>query len=137
MSGIDFNLSIQPGKLMDLDYFIIQRFDLGYTYIHSEVVDKLPAFSKFALENLRNQLVIGFELRYFRDFYQTVNLRYADRVNMEDFVVVDTRIGLDFPKFRFYVDLTNIFNVEYRETNFVTLPGRWFKVGAAYQLSLK
>ena len=137
MSGIDFNLTIQPGKLMGLDYFIIQRFDIGYTYIHSEVVDKLPAFSKFALENLRNQLVLGLELKYFRNLYQTVNLRYADRVNMEDFMVADTRIGVGFPKFRFYVDLTNIFNVEYRETNFVTLPGRWFKVGGSYQLSLK
>ena len=30
------------------------------------------------------------------------------------------------------VDITNIFNVEYKETNLVTMPGRWAKAGVRF-----
>ena len=137
MSGIDFNLDLQPGKIVGNNGFIIRRFDVGYSYIHSDVAGGLPEISKFAMENLRNQLTVGFELSYYKNIYQTISIRYSDRVNIEDFTVTDTRIGLDSGKIGFFIDVTNIFNIDYRETNFVTLPGRWFKAGASLKLSLK
>jgi len=136
MSGIDLNLNLQPAIYFDNKNLFFQGFDLGYTFIRSRVVGVLPVFSKFALENLRNQITIGFELKFNKFIYQSVNLRYCDRVNLEDYTITDTRLGWRSPKFNLYIDITNIFNVEYRETNFVTLPGRWFKAGINYKFNL-
>ncbi|MCU0472997.1 MAG: TonB-dependent receptor [Bacteroidales bacterium] len=137
MNGMDINLNIQPGKLIGIKDIIIHSFDLSYTFIHSRVGGDLPLFSKFTLENLRNQAAMSFELRYYRNIYQSVNFRYIDRVNMKDYTVVDSRMGWYSQKFSIYIDLSNIFNVEYREANYVTLPGRWVKAGATYKFSLK
>jgi len=137
MNGIDINLNLEPGKLISIDDFIIQRLDLGYTLIYSKVGGDMIPFSKFAQENLRNQVAMGFVVKYHKNICQSVNFRYVDRVNMEDYTVVDSRLGWYSQKFSLYIDLTNILNTEYREANFVTLPGRWIKAGVAYKFSLK
>jgi len=137
MNGIDLNFKLEPCKLIDINDFIIQALDFGYTYIHSRGVGTIPAFSKFAQDNLRNQVTIGFQMKYYKNICQSVNCRYIDRVTMEDYTIVDSRLGWCSTKFSLYVDFTNIFNVEYREANFVTLPGRWIKAGVTYKFSLK
>jgi len=136
MNGIDFNLSFQPALFFVNNEIIIHRLDLGYTFINSRVNGSLPAFSKFVIENLKNQVTVGIELKFFRNFYQTVNLRYNDRANMDDYTITDTRLGWESGKFSLYTDLTNIFDVVYKESNFVTLPGRWVKVGAAFKINI-
>jgi len=75
-------------------------------------------------------------MKFFKNFYQTLILRYADRVSMEDHTVVDTRFGWKSKNLSIYFDITNIFNVEYRETSFVILPGRWIKAGTIYKFNL-
>ena len=42
---------------------------------------------------------------------------------------MDSRLNYKSGKFSFFADVTNIFNVTYQETNLVTMPGRWFKLG--------
>jgi len=136
MNGIDLNLSLEPGKLIGTNEFLIQSFHFGYTYILSKTKGPLPLFSKFSLENLRNQVIMGFEMKYNKNICQSLNFRYIDRINMEDYTLVDSRLGWYSQKFSLYVDLTNIFNIDYREANFVTLPGRWVKAGVTYRFSL-
>jgi vitamin B12 transporter len=135
--GIDFNLNLEMGKLISRNDFFIQKFDLGYTYIYSKIAGSVPLFSKFALENLRNQLTMGLEIKYFKSICQSVNFRYIDRVNMEDYTIVDSRLGWYNRSFSIYIDITNIFNIEYTEANFVTLPGRWIKAGVTCKFSQK
>jgi vitamin B12 transporter len=137
MSGIDLSLSVYPGKLTGNDAFFIKNSTIGYTYINSKINYQMPAFSKFSLDNLRNQITMETEFRYLKSLFQTVSLRYTDRVNMDDYFIADTRAGLSFNKFSFYVDITNIFNTEYKETNFVPMPGRWIKAGISAMLHLK
>lgn len=137
MNGIDFNLSVEPGKISGIDHFIISSVDLGYTYIDARNTGTEPPFSKFAMENLRNHIVTGVVIQYPFSIYQSINLRYTDRVRMNNHAIFDTRVGWTSDKFKIYIDLTNIFNKEYMEANFVTLPGRWIKVGATYKFPLK
>lgn len=136
LNGIDLTLKLEPGKLIGKNNFIINTFDFGYSYVDSRIVGYQQPFSKFAQENLRNQVVIGFGMKYYKNISQSFNLRYIDRVNMEDYTVVDSRLGWYSQKFSFYIDLTNITNVECWEANFVTLPGRWLKAGVTYKFPL-
>ncbi|MEQ8363596.1 MAG: hypothetical protein RH948_12055 [Cyclobacteriaceae bacterium] len=52
---------------------------------------------------------------------------------MDDYTVVDSRISTKTGQIDVFVDVTNIFRTVYKETNLLTLPGRWFKMGVSYQ----
>jgi iron complex outermembrane receptor protein len=52
---------------------------------------------------------------------------------MDDYTVVDSRISAKKGQIGLFMDVTNIFDTIYKETNLVTLPGRWFKMGLSYQ----
>jgi len=137
MNGLDINLNIMPAKLLSNSNLFIKRFDIGYTFIQSEIARDISAISIFSLENLRNQLAIGAEFQYFKHFYHSLNLKYNDRVNMTDYTLVNTRLGWQNRHLNIYFDVTNAFNVTYKETSFATLPGRWIKIGLSYKLNLK
>jgi iron complex outermembrane receptor protein len=137
LSGVDLNLNIQPDIIIGNKNFFLQQVDFGYTFINSSVVGDLPPFSKYEFENLRNQITSAIEFKFSRSIYQSVYLRYCDRVNLEDYTVADARLGWRSLKMNLYIDITNIFNVEYKETNLVTLPGRWIKAGMMYSFNLK
>jgi iron complex outermembrane receptor protein len=129
MKGVDMNFTWKPAG-------VPISINGGYTYIDSEKASE-ENFSRYALENLRNQVVAGFTLQYAKSVHHTINYRYSDRVNLDDYSVVDTRIVWEGKKLAAFADVTNIFDVTYKETNLVTMPGRWFKLGVSYQFALK
>lgn len=132
MSGFDSNFSFLVGKMANNEKLVINRFDLNYTYINSEARVSEDLLSRYALENLRHQLGTSLHLRYSRNISHTIALRYYDRVNLDDYFLLDTRLSYDNGKLGVFVDVTNILNKEYMETNLVTMPGRWAKAGVRY-----
>jgi vitamin B12 transporter len=129
MKGVDMNFTWKPTG-------VPVSINGGYTYIDSEKASE-ENFSRYALENLRNQVVAGFTLQYSKSVNHTINYRYSDRVNLDDYSVVDTRLVWEGKKLAAFADVTNIFDVTYKETNLVTMPGRWFKLGVSYQFVMK
>jgi vitamin B12 transporter len=75
----------------------------------------------------------GVTLFYSKSFSHAINYRYCDRANLPDYHLVDTRLMWQGKTFGAFTDLTNIFDVTYKETNLVTMPGRWFKAGVSYR----
>jgi iron complex outermembrane receptor protein len=129
MNGADMNFSWSPASMPF-------KLNGGYTYINAEKANE-ETFSRYALENLKHQVVAGITLRYAKSLHHTINFRYCDRVNLDDYNVVDTRISWEGKKFGAFADVTNVFDVDYKETNLVTMPGRWFKLGVSYQFFSK
>lgn len=133
MDGIEMNISLLPAALSGQTGFF-GKFDLNYTYIGQVEVSSGDAlFSRYALENLKHQLSAGISLHYTKWLQQSIYYRYADRVTMDDYAVVDTRISANKGHVGVFIDVTNVFDTIYKETNLVTLPGRWFKMGVSYQ----
>ena len=133
MGGLDFNISFFPEMIWNRPN-PVQKLDINYTYIGQSNVSSGDApFSRYALENLSHQISVGATVKYAKWLHQSIYYRYADRVTMPDYSVVDSRMNLVFNKATFFIDVTNIFDTVYRETNLVTLPGRWFKAGISYQ----
>jgi vitamin B12 transporter len=124
MRGVDLNMSLLPSQKIGF----LQQVNLGYTYIDAEKINDVT-ISRYALENLRHQVVASVTLAYGKRLSHMINYRYADRVNLKDYSVVDTRLSWTGNKFTAFADVTNIFDVTYQETNLVTMPGRWFKAG--------
>lgn len=129
MSGVDMQSTIS------LHSFLPALFDLlsiKYTYIDAQVSDYESLLSRYALENLKHQLRVGLQLKYGNNITHTITMGYYDRVNLEDYMVCDTRLAFRVPKFSVFVDVTNVFDETYQETNLVVMPGRWAKAGIAY-----
>jgi vitamin B12 transporter len=124
MQGVDLNITWKPAKIIAVN--------AGYTYIDADKVSD-SGFSRYAFENLNHQAQGGVTLFYSKSFSHSINYRYCDRANLPDYHLVDSRLMWQGKTFGAFTDLTNIFDVTYKETNLVTMPGRWFKVGVSYR----
>jgi vitamin B12 transporter len=128
MEGMDINVDFTPAALVKSNF--VQRLGLSYTYIHAEKVED-TGFSRYALENLQHQVVVSLALNYGKRLHHTIYFRYADRVNLPDYSVADTRLSWNGKSLTIFADVTNVFDKPYRETNLVELPGRWVKAGVS------
>lgn len=124
MQGIDLNVIWKPAKAITVN--------AGYTYIDADKVSD-SGFSRYAFENLNHQVQGGLTLFYSNSISHSINYRYCDRANLPDYHLVDTRLMWQGKTFGAFTDVTNIFDVTYKETNLVTMPGRWFKLGVSYR----
>jgi len=57
------------------------------------------------------------------------NFRYLDRVSLEDYQLVDMKLKYKGKNFGAYIAANNLLDTEYRETNLVPMPGRYFGIG--------
>lgn len=131
--GIELQAGFYPGVWTSNSSYPLQSFHLGYTYIQSEEGSE-AAYSRYALEHLKQQLVARVNLQYGSKVYHQISARYFDRVNLGDHVVVNTRLGADFKNWGVFVDVSNLFDEVYKETNLVEMPGRWMSGGVKFNL---
>jgi vitamin B12 transporter len=124
MQGLDLNFTLKPNRFIAIMG--------GYTYIDADKASDL-SFSRYAFENLKHQVQGGITLFYSRTISHTINYRYCDRANLPDYHLVDTRLLWQGKTVGAFADVTNIGNISYKETNLVTMPGRWFKLGLSYR----
>jgi iron complex outermembrane receptor protein len=126
--GLDFSYRTDLSSLSSL----LGNMTVGYTYISSSIGEAdEPLFSRYALENLNHQFVVNMNFNLIQDKL-SLNLegRYSDRVNLQDYTLVDSKLMYRANKFNIYAYVNNLFNIEYRETNLVIMPGRWIGMGA-------
>lgn len=114
---------------------VVKQLQVGYSFIHAEFDVSDGFLSRYALNNLRHQINSTIQLSYGKRFQHTISVRYADRVSIEDFTVFDTRLFYTINVGRLYLEVNNILNAVYRETDLVPMPGRWAKVG--FQFAMK
>ncbi len=107
----------------------LQELQGYYTYINAAFEASETLQSRYALENLRHQFRGTVVLAYGKRLTHTITAAYYDRVNLPDYTLVDTRLSYRQKRLSLFVDITNLLDVAYRETNLVSMPGRWFKAG--------
>jgi vitamin B12 transporter len=112
----------------------LERFQLGYSFLDNQLADNGAAFSRYALENLRHQFVAGLSYRPARRWLHSLYYRYTERVNLPRYQLVDTRLNYEPPgRFSAFLEISNLFDVRYRETNLVEMPGRWARAGVGWK----
>lgn len=129
MSGLDVTVAYALSHRAKNSF--VQRIEAGYVLIDAQEINTL-GFSRYALENLKYQVTAILQLRYTDQLRQTISYRFFDRVNLPDYQVMDTRLGWYGKRITGFVDITNLWDEFYKETNLVTLPGRWFRAGFSY-----
>lgn len=128
MRGIESSFTFRfPQNIFKTSYL-----NLAYTFIEAEIEAIDVPFSRYALENLRHQFILGIEERFSPNLFANIRLRYLDRVSMEDYGLIDVRLSWQNDRFRTFVEAVNLLDKEYRETNLVVMPGRWIRGGVSF-----
>ncbi len=134
MQGFDLSTTFNLKQLYGKSSWI-ESINLSYTYIDAEVPKEDVAFSRYVLENLRHQLVLGVQHKIFGNLHHSLRFRYLDRVSMDNYTVLDSKLVWQEKKWSAFVQFDNILNEKYRESNLVEMPGTWVSVGAKYKFS--
>ena len=132
MSGIDFfgNFDFQNR----FNQNVIQHIRVGYTFIDAQEAKDLPVFSRYVLENLKHQFTVGMDYRLFGKLVHSISFRYLDRTALENYNLLDTKLSWKHQGVTFYAQANNLFDVKYRESNLVTMPGRWILGGVKIKM---
>ena len=116
-----FELNI--GYKFYLGAFRTQKITIGYSNINDELLETNFAFSRYALNSLKNQITANYMFEINDKIDSTIAFKNAERSNEEKYTVVDFRTSYKLNKFTLSVILNNILDREYSETNLVPMPG--------------
>ena len=122
---VDFNYSFTA--------LFIKSINLGYTYLDKNLKYSDRAYSRYSLDNLRHQLVVKVEHKLLKNISNQIIYRYNDRVNLDDYHLLDDRLMYQTNHLQLYIQMTNIFNNKYTESNLVPMPGRWIQGGVVFK----
>ena len=118
-SGFELNV----GYKFYLGSFRMQTINIGYSNIEDELLETDFAFSRYALNSLKNQITGTYTFEINEKIYSTVAYKNAERSDEEKYTVIDFRTSYKLDKFTLSVILNNILDTEYSETNLVPMPG--------------
>ena len=118
-NGFELNM----GYKFYLGSFRMQTINIGYSNIDDELLETDFAFSRYALNSLKNQITGTYTFEINEKIYSTVAYKNAERSNEEKYTVIDFRSSYKLDKFTLSVILNNILDTEYSETNLVPMPG--------------
>lgn len=133
-NGLELDIRYYPERhFAGLPVHLIQ---IGSTWLKSDAGS--PAYqSKYALNHLNRQLLLTIEHGLPFGFHQTWNISNKDRMNGDEFTVLDSKISGLIQTIGISFTVTNIFDEEYYEIGSVEMPGRWFKMGLEYKFGIK
>lgn len=133
-SGLDVDVNINFQTAFNNKIPVLTSMNLGYVNLDQSTSVDNGLLSRYALENLKHQFTSSLTLTYMKGLTHTILYRYSDRVNLDDYSIVDTKIAYDNGKFLVFGEISNLLNQKYQETNLVVMPGRWFRIGVGYTL---
>ena len=103
---------------------------IGYTYLFDKSYVSQVNYSRYAINSLRHQLNTRLALKYSNKITHTLISRFGERSNEVSHIVYDSNLKYQLSENSyFFINVNNIFNEEYYETNLVPMPGRNFLIG--------
>ena len=138
IQGIEATFEFNFNQLIEGN-FPLQKFTANFTYIDAAWLNPPaePAESRYGLENLKHQLILGANTRIYKDFYFDLRFRFLDRVTQDNYNVVDTRLYYKRENLNIFAEATNLTNTSYKESIYVQMPGRWLRAGVQLTLDLE
>lgn len=131
--GFEVSADFRFDQILGKNSFL-KRVYIGYHFIDATLEIDSEILSRYALEHLNNQWSVAVEHRIYKSLYNSMKWRYVDRVTMDNYAVFDAKIFWKTSKATYFIEGTNLLNAEYRETNLVTMPGRWVRGGFSIDL---
>ena len=118
-NGFELNM----GYKFYLGAFRTQNINIGYSNINDELFETNFAFSRYTLNSLKNQITAAYMFEVNEKISSTLLFKNAERVDKENYTVIDFKTTYKIEKFTLSLILNNILDTEYSETNLVPMPG--------------
>ena len=136
------SIGVEAGFNLQFSMF---NFQCNYGYINQDKKQEEGIVSQYALEYLRHKLVTNLRIPIIAHLTLGLDCRWQDRVgaytdfdgkicDYEPYVLVDTRLTWQQPKWKVYVEANNLFDTRYRDFGLVEQPGRWLIAGCSLRI---
>lgn len=108
---------------------------LSYTWLNPKIDDENQqyAYSAYALENLKHQLIARVNLSFLDNYNIMVAGRYEQRITNKAYFLIDAKLASKWKNFQINISMNNLANVRYIDAGAVPLPGRWFSLGLKWE----
>lgn len=130
----------------------LKSIEVGYAYIDQDKNMPDEYESVYVMDYLKHKLNMSASVNIYKQLGAVVNVMYQDRegeyirfvgdANEElptayaPFWLTDLRLQWSSPKYKVFVDATNVFDQRYNDLGNLVQPGRWIKVGVQLNLNL-
>lgn len=126
-NGFDFDLT--------LVFLKKNSINIAYNYLFDKSFVEEINFSRYSLNSLRHQLNTRLILKYSKKVSQSFIYKFGQRSNNTSHRVFDTNVSYEISDGNyFFINVNNLFNESYYETNLVPMPGRNFLFGLMFYL---
>lgn len=113
----------------------LKTVKISYTHLKSKLEsDSSIRFSRYVIENLRDQLVTQLNFNLLKNTSLNISHRYQNRVNYKDYNLVDFRLSYTWHALKINIDGNNIFDEKFEEIAAVPMVGKWWDIGITYQI---
>jgi len=130
--GIEVGLGIDPAPVWT--WFSTTHVAVRYAYLDSD--RKTGTYeSKYMLDHLKHEAIFDIDQLWFSMMKQSWRLRYLDRYNGDNYIVVDSRVTGNYNSLGLFVEVVNLFNASYVEVGTIPMPGRWFRIGVRINIA--
>ena len=127
-SGIDFEL-IHMIKLNEL----VHNFKISYSYLENKLDNSRFNFSQYSINNdLKHHFIWTYSLPVNLNLNAFLAYKYVERSAGESYNILDFSARWTIRTLEFSVYFNNILNMEYWESNFVTMPKGNGLIGLRY-----
>jgi iron complex outermembrane receptor protein len=132
-NGIEFSGKWIPDfKINGVEF---KEVAVSYNYIDASVLQQNGLESKYSLSALHQQFITSFTLELVKKIRFVPVLRYVERMNLNAYTLIDAKlIYQHHPKFKWFAEVSNVFDEDYTEAGYVQMPGRWVKIGVNLRL---
>ncbi len=101
-----------------------QKINMGYTFLNDDLEKNNYNFSKYSLNSIKHQFVVGLDSQFVSFLTQTLAYRFVKRTDDYSYQVFDLRLTAKYRAFKLSASFSNLFDEEYTETSLVPMPGR-------------
>jgi iron complex outermembrane receptor protein len=117
--GIEFNTSCKLTAATGSP-----TLSVNYTYLDGQNRIDAP-ISRYALDIINHQFNLGLAYAVSSKWNHSTNFRYVDRLNLDNYTVIDSRLSFKSGAMTYGAFVNNLFDTRYTETSLVPMPGRW------------
>jgi len=107
----------------------LNTINLGYAYINDDYEKDI--LSRYSLNSYRHRLILNFDFKLTKSISNYLSYRYGVREIQDGYnkSVIDYKIMMHKDRWKVTLNLNNIFDSKYYETNLVQMPGRNITLG--------
>ena len=141
---------LEPAVLLGRARFPVRSLSASYAHISQDKKAEPGIQSYYALEYLRNKVVLQADLKFWDKLSVELSYRWHERVGSyepyqdgqgtgkvvpyEPYSLVDGRIAWDEDRWSVWLEADNLLNVSYFDHGNIPQPGLWLKLGAVLRL---